>query len=324
MNTSRKTTYEKLYNITLPEFYSFVIQVIADFNYSLHHTLKEVDGKRRIELWNYSSKEDQKALVWIEVVKPEESIDPYLTTDVLRMMNEENVTTLFFFTNTNISPEDRDVLDGQGHFIFSTEEIAETIIAIESKKIVKTVKKRKEVKVPSGMVIIKNFFKRNEFKKKQVRIKMSATPDLASQYTRLVRKILTEIDKVEDINDIAAPVREKFKRLQFELLPELVKVSSYIFPRQFSELRNSLFNLVQFTIVYLGNFVEYESENELKNNRANIEKLINSIDSIDDEVLAYKADLMFQAEKHSIKLILTAGAICFIAIILLIVVKFSN
>ncbi len=324
MDFERKNRYEALYNIKLSELYQFVTEVMIDFGYSLYRTVKEVEGRRRAETWVYNNKEDQKAIVWIEVLKPNESLDPFLTTDVLRAMNEENITRLFFFTNGLMSEEDRDVLEGSNHFIFTTEEIVETLVAIDSKRAVRVVRKRRAVKVPSAMVHIKNFFKKHEIRRKHILLKTSAIPELIAQYSRLVRRILEEVDGVKDINDIPPDIREKLKKIQFELLPELAKTPSYVFPKQFTVLKNTLFSLMQVTIIYLGNFVEYESEDDLKRNRETIEEILAYLDRMDDQLLAFKSDMMFQAEKNSVKVILTSGVIAFISIVLLIVVQFGT
>ncbi|MDR0454448.1 MAG: hypothetical protein LBH05_06530 [Deferribacteraceae bacterium] len=324
MDSERQSKYEELYNIKLSEFYHFVTDVMADFGYSLYRNVKEIDNRRRVESWVHSSKDEQKAIVWIEVVKPNDKLDPFLTTDVLRAMNDENIVRLFFFTNGNIEAEDRDVLEGNNHFIFATEEIVETLIAIDAKRSVKVIKKRKTVKLPSATVLIKNFFKNHEIKKKEIRLKTSATPELLVQYTRLVRRILNEVDKVNDINDIPVETKEKLKKIQFDLLPELVKTPSYVFPKQFAYLNNVLFNLIHIAIIYIGNFTDYESEDDLKQNREILEDLLTKIDSVDDRVLAFKADMMFQAEKTSVKIILTSGLITFISLVLLIVVRFGH
>jgi hypothetical protein len=324
MDFDRKSRYETLYNIRISEFYSFATDVMADFGYSLHRTIKEENGRRRVESWIHGNKEDQKAVVWIEVTKSDEPLDPYLTTDVLRAMNDENVTRLFFFTNGDISADDRDILEGSNHFIFAREEIVETLIAIESKRTVKVVKKRKPVTVSSAMILIKNFFRNHEIKKKQIRLKTSAVPDILSQYGRLIRKILAEVDKVPDIDDISPDIRDRLKTIQFDLLPELARVPSYVFPRNFSNLRNMLFELLQISIIYVGNFIEYEPEDELKKNRERIEDMLAIIDRVDDQVLSFKSDMMFQAEKTSVKIILTSGAIMFASVVLLIVVQFSQ
>jgi hypothetical protein len=325
MDFERKNKYDMLYNIKLSDFYHFVTDVMADFGYSLYRTLKEIENRRRIETWTHgTSKDEQRAIIWIEVVKGEDSLDPYLTTDVLRAMNDENVTRLFFFTNGELSNEDRDVLEGNNHFIFAKEEIVETLVAIEAKRSVKIVKKRKTVKLASSMILIKNFFKNHDIKKKQIRLKTTAVPELLGQYTRLVRKILNEVDRVPDINDIPPEVKERMKKIQFDLLPELARTPSYVFPRNFSGLRNVLFNLLQLTIVYIGNFIEYEAEDDLKQNREYIEEMLLKLDAVDDQVLSFKSDMMFQAEKSSVKIILTSGVVTFVSIVLLIIVRFGQ
>lgn len=323
-SNSRKSKYELLYSIKLPDLYYFVTDVLKDFKYSLSRTVKEVEGKRRIEVWVNSSNSDEKGLVWIELLKPGDELDPYLTTDVLRAMNDEEVQRLFFFTNGNMNDEDRDILDGPNHFIFSTDEIVDTLTNIENKRSIKIVKKRKTVKTPSGMVLIKNFFKKREIRRKEIRLKTSATPELILQYTKLIRRILNLIDKVPDINDIPGDIKEKLKKIQYDLVPELVRTPSYVFPARFAELKNILFNIVQITIVYIGNFIEYESEEELKHNREIIEELLAKLDGVDDSVLSFKSDMMYQAEKNAIKIILTSGIITFIGLLLLIVVRFGR
>jgi predicted transcriptional regulator len=325
MKTERQAKFDQFYNIRLTEFYKFATDIMGDFNYSLYRTVKEMETRHRVEVWVHGpASDEQKAIVWLEIVKPGETIDPYLTTDVLRSMNDENLTRLFFFTNTAMDEEDREVLEGANHFIFSTEEIVETLLAMESKKTIKTIKKRKTVKTASAMVLIKNFFKNTEIKKKQIRLKTSATPDLVNQYTRLIRKILSDIDKVEDINDIPPELRERLKKIQFDLLPEMARTPNYVFPRQFSHMRNLLFNVVQITIVYIGNFIEYESEDELKTHREIIEDILSQLEAVDDDVINYKNDMMYQAERNAVKIILTSGAVTFVALALLIVVRFGG
>ena len=266
MDSERKARYEQLYNIKLTEFYNFVSEVMGDFNYSIHKTVKDIENKRRIEIWAYQSREDQSAVVWIEVVKPGEVLDPYITTDVLRTMNDENVTRLFFFTNGQMGAEEKEVLEGSNHFVFGTDEIVETLIAIDMKRSIKVVRKRKKVQVPSAMVLIKNFLKANRVTRREIKLKTSAVPELAGQYYKLIRRVLNEIDKIPDINDIPTQSRERLKKIQYDLLPELLKTPYYTFTYQFAYLRNALFSLIEYTIVYIGNVIEYESEDDLKNN----------------------------------------------------------
>lgn len=324
MDSERKGRYEQLYNIKLTEFYNFVSEVMGDFNYSLHRTAKDIENKRRIEIWSYQSREDQSAVVWIEVVKPGETLDPYITTDVLRTMNDENVTRLFFFTNGQMSPEEKEVLEGSNHFVFGTDEIVETLIAIDMKRSIKVVRKRKKVQVPSAMVLIKNFLKANRVTRREIKLKTSAVPELAAQYYKLIRRVLNEIDKIPDINDIPSQSRERLKKIQYDLLPELIKTPYYTFTYQFAYLRNALFSLIEYTIVYIGNVIEYESEDDLKKNREVIEEIMSTLDSIDDQIANYKSDLMFSSEKIALKLIMYAAVFSVVALFILIVLKFTR
>jgi hypothetical protein len=119
-------------------------------------------------------------------------------------------------------------------------------------------------------------------------------------------------------------VKERLKTIQFDLLPELARAPSYIFPRDFAPFRNMLFTLLQVTIVYVGNFIEYEPEDELKKNREAIENMLMELDRVDDKILAFKSDMMFQAEKNSVKIILTSGVVMVVSVVLLIVVRYSS
>lgn len=324
MDSDRKLKYEQLYNIKLADFYNFISEVMGDFNYSLHKTVRDVEQRRRLENWAFQSREDQGALVWIEVVKPGESLDPYIATDVLRAMNDENVTRLFFFTNGQMSPEEKELLEGSNHFIFGTDEIVETLIAIDMKRSIKVVRKRKKVKVPSAMVLIKNFLKANRVTKKEIKLKTSAIPDLVGQYYRLIRRVLNEIDKIPDINDIPSATREHLKKVQFDLLPELIKTPYYVFSYQFNYLRNALFSLIEYTIVYIGNVIEYESEDDLKKNREVIEDIMAKIETVEMQINNYKADLMFSSEKLAVKVVVYAALIAVFSILIAIVLKLTR
>ena len=324
MDSERKNRYEQLYNIKLPEFYTFVSEVMGDFSYSLHKTIKDIENKRRMEIWAYQSREDQMALIWIEVLKPGESLDPFITTDVLRTMNDENVNRLFFFTNGQMATEEKEILEGSNHFVFGTDEIVETLVAIDMKKSIKVVRKRKKVNVPSAMVLIKNFLRANKVTRREIKLKTSAVPELAGQYNKLIRRVLNEIDRIPDINDIPPQTREKLKKIQYDLLPELIKTPYYTFTYQFVFLRNALFSLIEYTIVYVGNVIEYESEDDLKKNREVIEDILSKLDSVDEQITNYKNDLLFTSEKLSLKVIMYSGVISIFAILILIIIRLSR
>ena len=323
MDLERKNRYEQLYNIKLQDLYTFVTEVMRDFSYSLIRTVKDVENFRRIELWAYQGKEEQAALVWVEVVKPGDALDIYFATDVLRTMNDENVTRLFFFTNGHMEPDDKETLEGTNHFVFGTDEIVETLLTIDKKRAVRVVRKRKKVNVPSAVILIKNFLRANIRKRITIRLKTSAIPELTDQYYRIVRKVLAEADKIKDLNEIPVDVREKLKKIQYELLPELVKTPSYVFNHKFTHLRNTLFSLMEYTIVYIGNIIEYEAEDDLKRNRERIEDLLEKLNNISEEVANYKEDMMFYSEKLSLKVIMYSAFFILIGLFIMVVVRFT-
>lgn len=313
-----------LVGIQLPDFYKYVIDIMGDFQHSLHHSVKDVKGKRRLEVWNSTKKDDLHALVWIEIVRPEEDLDPYISTDVLRAMNDENVTTLFFFTNGFVDQQDKELLEGANHFVFSPREICESLLALDQRKSTRIVRKRKPVKVASAMIMIKNYIRTNSLKKRPVKLKMSAIPELCGQYTRLVRKVLEEIDRTEDINNISPELRDRFKKIQYTLLPELVKTSNYEFDPRFSYLRDLLFTLIEHTIIYIGNLIEFEAEEDMKRNRDMLEEIMNKLDEMDAEILTFSKDLMQVSEKVSKNLIKKAAIVIALGVLLLVALKFSK
>lgn len=323
MDSECKNKYEQLYNIKLQELYAFVTEVMHDFGYSLNRTIKDVENRRRIENWAYQGREEEGAVVWIDVVKPGENLDLYFTTDVLRTMNDENVTRLFFFTNGHMEADDKDTLEGMNHFVFGTDEIVETLLSIDRKRSVKVIRKRKKVKMPSAMILIKNFLRGNMRTRKSIRLKTSAIPELTEQYHRIVRRVLSEVDKIKDINNVPIEIREKLKKIQYELLPELVKTPCYTFSFRFAYLRNMLFTLIEFTIVYIGNVIEYESEDDLKKNREVIEEILEKLTFTNDKVAVYQSDMMFSSEKISLKVIMYSGIFIIVGLLIMAVIKFT-
>jgi len=322
MNTDRVSKYDQLHNIKLTELYEFVTDVMQDFGFSLHKTLKDEGLTRRSEIWAAQTDNDDTGLVWVDIIRPDETADPYMTTDILRTMNEEETTKLFFFTNIQLSKDVKDILEGSDHFLFGIEEIVDTLSSIDTRRSIRVIRKRKNMKIPSGIAVIKNYLKTNRRVRKEIKLKTSAAPEITYQYMRLVRKLLDEVDKIKDINDIIPETKEKLKKSQYELVPELVKIPCYIFSQQFSYLRNALFSLVEYTVIYIGNVVEYESEDDMKKNRDIIEEILERLDTVDTQVANYKADKMFNSEKLSIKIILASAFFSVISLLILIIIKF--
>lgn len=315
MSENENLKYEDFYSISLKNFYEIITEILRDFHYSVHRGVLEDQGHRRIEIWRSSKDENDNTLVWIEVIVEGNEVDPYISTDVLRTMNEENVSKLFFFTNGSLEQKEKEVLDGKDHYVFSPTDIIETINALEKKKKLKHQKKRRPKGVPSGYTLLKNFLKGKQIEKASISVPTSKITTIADKYIMLARNVLDEIDKLEDINNIVPEVREKFKKKQQELLPEIVKVSIFSFGDKFPEIKPRLFSLLQYLLVYIGAVIEYESEEEMQKSRAQVESDLAFLGSLEEEVSSFKEKMMTKAQKAAWHLLyISIGIIVFFSI----------
>lgn len=322
MSEQDNVTYQDFYNIKLRKFYEFVAEVMHDFSYAIHRSLKEDENKRRVEIWRSSKNENMSAIVWMELVKGGQDLDHYVSTDVLRTMNEEGLTKLFFFTNTDIAKDTKEVLDGRDHYIFTPKDIIETVEALELKKMSKTAKKRKNVKVPSGRIILRNYLKNHPPKGKKVFINTSTLADLAENYIHLAKETFGEVDRLDDINNMTNETKERFKRLQMKLLPELRKTLYYKFTERFDFISQTVYNIVQNLIIYLGALIELESEEQMNKARDNVENELDVLRNIDTKLEEFYEEQMKKTERLSYNLLYVSVAIiAFMTVFYLIMIK---
>lgn len=301
--------YEDFYNISLKNFYELVTEILHDFHFAVHRSVYDGQGKRRIEIWRSSKDENDNALVWLEIVDSGKDLDPYISTDVLRTMNEENVIKLFFFTNGSLEKKEKEVLDGRDHYIFTPTDIMETINALDKKKKYKHQKKRKSKGVPSGYTLLKNYLKGRQTERGSVTVPTSKVTMVAEKYTKMTREILDEIDRMEDINNITPEIRDKFKKIQHDILPEILKVSVFSFTDKFVDVKVRLFSLLQYLLIYVGAIIEYESEDEMKRSREQVELELQFLESLEGSVDEYKVSLMERAQKIAWKLLYMSIAV---------------
>jgi len=301
--SSDKISYQDFYGIKLKKFYEYVTDVMRDFSFAVHRSIKDEENKRRIEVWRSSKNDNDSAMIWIELVKGDDSIDPYVSTDVLRTMNEEGMTKLFFFTNTDIDPDSKDVLDGRNHYIFTPKDIIETIEAMEVKKVSKSGKKRRNVKVASGYIIIRNHLKQNPPKGRKIFINTSTLSTMADNYINMARQTFNEVDKIDDINEIDNETKERFKNIQLKLIPELRKTLYFKFTDRFDYLAPAMYNIMQNLIVYIGALVEFESEEEMSKARDAVEDELEKLRGIDEKLREFYGEQMKKTEKLSYNLL---------------------
>ncbi|BAI79921.1 conserved hypothetical protein [Deferribacter desulfuricans SSM1] len=300
-----------LYNISIANFYDYVAEIMDDFNYSFHRALKEVPNKTRCEIWKHKGSDDE-ALIWVEVVQDGGDVDSEVPVEVLRVMNENNLTTLFFFTNGHLNDEDKQIIDEEGYFIFTTDEIIETLIAIDKKKEPKKKVVRKKVKTPSGFILIRNYLRNREVPKEKNVIRINLIKSVVERYSSFYEPVKSIVDKIENFDDIPDDIRETLKKEQFKLLPNLLVVSTYTFLDRFQYLKVDLFNFVKLLIMYIGAIIEYEPMEDVEKYKSEIEKLLEKFNNIDKEIEEYKKDYIEENKKLTKNLIVSSVVIILI------------
>lgn len=307
--------YEHLYSMRMSEFYEYVAEIMSDFNFIFHRNVVEVPEKRRGEIWTSKKYENDYGMVWIELTRNGENVPDDIPTDILRAMNDEVVTKLFFFTNGGISEDVNGVLKGKKHYIFDASDIIETMQVIKKRKEEEeNISIRKEVSNPSGFVLIKNYFKSNKIEENKYKVKVEQVKDITMNVIKKIEKPLNMIDEIEDLNKIPKYSRDKLKKIQYALLPEMVKIASLNFGEMLQEVKGSIMNLLKSSIIYIGAVVNYESEESMKKYREDVEKILESLKSVEGKVEEYKKVQISKATNISFKLILISIIIIFLSL----------
>ncbi|ADR18850.1 hypothetical protein [Calditerrivibrio nitroreducens] len=260
-------SFKDFVEMDISTFYDYIGHIMVDLNFSFHRSIRDVGDYRRIEIWKHTKNLDDYALVWVEIVKPGNDVTRDVSYDVLRTMNDLNMLKLFFFTNGGIDESSRDVLDDKGHFIFTPDNIIETLIAIKKKSelVIKPKIKRKKPKTPSGFVLIKNFLKENKPKEIKTVVPIKLIPEFRDKLIAQFEPIFDLIKTIEEINNIDSEVRKKLKAYQFALLTDLLNVASLDFEDPFGWMKEDLFYMIQNLVLYIGALVEYELEEDMNN-----------------------------------------------------------
>ncbi len=309
--------FENFFNIRVNEFYPYVTEIMQDFGYQFHNSIRDIDNKRRIEVWQAKQKDSDSALVWIELVKDGDDVPIVIGTDVLRTMNEHGLEKLFFFTNGTLNDEVLDIIKGDNHIIFTPEDIIETVNIINEKNL-KTEEpkpKRKNVKVPSGFILLRNYLKDNKPPTEKIYIETSKISLIVNNILSQLKSISEYIDALEDIDNLSEEDQKKIKKLQFGLLPELLKTSSLLFTEKFMYVRDELFNAIKECIIFLGAIVEMESLDIVEKHKSQMLDSIEILKHVDDDIKEFKNELVQQANNYSINLIVFSIFVILLAVI---------
>lgn len=258
-------SFKDFVEMDISTFYDYIAHIMGDLNFSFHRAIRDVQDYRRIEVWKHQKNLDDYALVWVEIVKPGNDVTRDISYEVLRTLNDLNMLKLFFFTNGGIDDSSMDVLEDKGHFIFTPDNIIETLIAIKKKTelVVKPKIKRKKPKTPSGFVLIKNFLKENKPKEEKTVVPMKLIPEFRDKLISQFEPIFELIKTIEDINNIDTEVRKKLKAYQFALLTDLLNITSLEFEDPFGWMKEDFFYMIQNLVLYLGALSEYELEEDM-------------------------------------------------------------
>jgi hypothetical protein len=319
-------SFKDFVEMDISTFYDYIAHILSDLNFSFHRAIKDVQDYRRIEVWKHTKNLDDYTLVWVEIVKPGNEVTRDVSYEVLRTMNDLNMLKLFFFTNGGIDDSSRDVLEDKGHFIFTPDNIIETLLAIKKKSeiIVKPKIKRKKPKTPSGFVLIKNFLKENKPKETKAVVPRKLIPEFREKLIEQFNPIFEVIKTIEDINELDQEVRKKLKAYQYALLTDLLNIASLEFEEPFQWMKEDFFYMIQNLILYLGALTEYEPEedmqkylDEFENRKQNLYRFEEIIEDI------RKRDLQ-QLEKVTLQLKKLSKVVIIVAIISLVIVFFMK
>ena len=317
MNADNVLNFEKFYNIKMSEFYEYTATILSDFGYIFHRSIKELPEKRRIELWKSKKNESDQAIVWVEITNSGADIAKDVPIDVLRVMNEENLTKLFFFTNGGIKEDDLETLDGKEHFIFTPSDIIESVELIRTKSDKTETKiKRKKVKAPSGFILIKNYLTNHKKDITNIQVRIEQIHKFADVIIKKIEKIYGTLNNIKDINNISIEHRDMFKKMQYSLLPDLIKISSLQMPEDVASIKELLFDAVKNLILYIGAIIEYEAEEDVQKYKEDLEKNIEELKNIENTVNEYKTKQIKIAYKKSIVLLLISVIVLFISYII--------
>lgn len=300
----------------MSNFYEYVATILGDFGYTFHRSIKELPEKRRVELWKSNKNDTDQAIVWVEITNSGTDITKDVPIEVLRIMNEENLTKLFFFTNGGIKKDELETLDGKEHFIFTPSEIIESVDLIKARdNKTETKPKRKKVKVPSGFILIKNYLTNHKKDIKNIPVKIEQIHQFADIIIKQIEKIYNSLNNIKDINNISLEERDIFKKTQYSVLPELIKITSLQMPDEVQHIKELLFDAVKNLIVYIGTIIEYEAEEDVQKYKEELENNLKELKDIENVINEYKKKQIKIAFKKSIVLIIISVTVLVISYI---------
>jgi hypothetical protein len=293
---------------------------MKSLNYVFHRRIKDT-STRRAEIWKLFDSDEYKILVWIELQDPSVELSWQEAADILRLMNDENLTRLFLFTNGNLDEDARDILEDENHFIYTPRYIIEKILSIremeekaeeleEKKKEVEErpeekpaetyeeipeieevepelkVRKRQKFDKPCGHAIIVEYFKTKEEPRKKTKITFEELKTIVSYIIDNYKETQNLIDSL-DIDNITKEQEELLDKYVKKFLPALYKISLIAVDKEFRFVLEELARLLKNIIYYISAITEYEVVENIDIYKKEIEDALNKLSSFDEKIYEY-------------------------------------
>lgn len=292
MKDIRKLTYRDFYNISIDEFYVYVVTIMKSLNYVFYRRIKDTTT-RRAEVWKLFDSDEYKVIVWVEIQDPAVELSWQESADILRVMNDENLTKLFLFTNGNLDEDAKDILGDENHFIYTPRNIIEKLLSLEEieekpEQIIATKKlKRKKPARPYGHALIIEYFKGKEKSIKKTKILLEELKTIISYIVDNYREVETYIASIEDIDNIKKEEKNFLDRSRKKFLPSLYKITLIRVEPEFNYILEELARLIKNIIYYISAIIDYEDLENIELYKNEIDSALTVLNKFDDNVYKY-------------------------------------
>lgn len=291
MKDIRKLTYRDFYYISLDEFYTYVVAIMKSLNYIFYRRIKDTTT-RRAEIWKLFDSDEYKVIVWIEIQDPSIELSWQESADILRLMNDENLTRLFLFTNGNLDEAARDILEDENHFIFTPRNIIEKLLALEETEekpleTSKTKLKRRKPDRPYGHALLVEYFKTKEKSLEKTKISLDELKTIISYIVDNYKETQALIDSIKDLDNISKEQKALLDKSRKKFLPALSKIALISVDREFNYILEELARLIKNIIYYTSAIIDYEVLENIESYKREIEEALNRLYSFDEKVYNY-------------------------------------
>ncbi|MDY6821253.1 MAG: hypothetical protein SVN78_06495 [Deferribacterota bacterium] len=285
MKDIRKLTYRDFYYATLDDFYMYVVKIMKSLNYTFHRRIKD-STTRRAEVWKLFNSEDYKVLVWVEILDPSLNLTWQEAAEVLRLMNDENMTKLYLFTNGNLDEDAKDILDDESNFIYTPRNIIEKLLSLvevgkESEEEPTFKRKRREPDRPYGHALISEYFRNKEKRKEKRYITLSELKSLVGYILVNYNNLQGYIDDIPDLDNLGKGIIDELDKRRRTFLPLLYKIIGFSVNREFNYILVALADFLKYLIYYITAIIEYESLENIENYKRELTKSLNILEKFD-------------------------------------------